>query len=263
MVPRASVIVATYNQPKSLRLVLAGLAAQTVRDFEVIVADDGSGRETAEVCRAAGVRHVWQENRGFRKAKIVNEAVRQSKGEALIFIDGDCIPRLDHVERHLKVLGPRKFAVGGYVDVKEPDARALTPESVAAGAHHPLIPASERARLMARHVQAKFYIAVRKRNRPKTYGANLSVGREVFYEVNGFDENYDGAGQEESDLRNRLILAGARPVSLWSSCWVFHLRGWLDPRTGDASPPRRKNREYYRRKLTSPRCDRGLVSDQR
>jgi glycosyltransferase involved in cell wall biosynthesis len=258
MAPRASVIVTTYEQPNALRLALAALAAQTVRDFEVIVADDGSSPAVREVALAAGAAHVWHERRGFRKPTIQNAAVRASRGEVLIFLDGDCIPRRDHVQRHLEVADPRTFAAGGYARLTEPQARALTPEAVAAGAHERMLPAGSRLRLLFRHAQSHVYRLVRHPHRPKCYGCNLSVGRAIFEEVNGFDENYNGAGQEESDLRNRLVLAGARAVSLWSRCWVFHLPPVLDPPRAPEDVARVRKATYYRRRLTSPRCERGL-----
>jgi hypothetical protein len=78
---RLSVIVSTYNQPAWLEKVLRGYAAQTHADFELLVADDGSGPETAEVLRRAAdrtalnLRHVWHEDRGYRRSVVLNRAI--------------------------------------------------------------------------------------------------------------------------------------------------------------------------------------------
>lgn len=255
---RAAVIVATFNQPNALRLCLSALAGQTERDFEVVVADDGSDGETAEVARASGARHVWQENRGFRKAAAVNAAVRQTVAERLIFTDGDCVPPRDFVRVHLEALAPRAFACGGYVNVREGDARALTPEAVKEGAHERLLSPRERARLAWVHKKNLVYIALGRKNKPKAYGANLSVSRDAFVEVNGFDESFEGVGGEDSDLRNRLVLAGATPNSVWDRAWVFHLPKALDPKRAATEAPRRKDRSKLDRGRREFRAERGL-----
>ena len=101
-----SVILSTYNQPRWLEKALWGYAAQRMRDFEVVVADDGSGPETADVIVRMqghnGLRlvHVWHEDRGFRKTEILNRAVIAARGDYLIFSDGDCIPHPEFVATH-------------------------------------------------------------------------------------------------------------------------------------------------------------------
>ncbi len=101
-----SVIVATYNRYDALDAVLRGLSKQTDRDFEVVVADDGSGPSTARVIGewqrhfADRLIHVWQPDEGFRLAEIRNRAVGKSAGDYLVFLDGDCIPLGDFVAPH-------------------------------------------------------------------------------------------------------------------------------------------------------------------
>lgn len=93
-----SLFLATYNMPRHLELVCAALLRQTTQKFEVIVCDDGSGDETRRVVQNFSkqapfrVVHVWQENQGFRKCKILNEGIRRSQGDVLVFLDGDTIP---------------------------------------------------------------------------------------------------------------------------------------------------------------------------
>jgi glycosyltransferase involved in cell wall biosynthesis len=94
-----SIIVATYNRPDALDAVLRSLSAQTDRDFEIIVADDGSGAETGRLVgtwvnrTSIAVKHVWHEDKGFRLAEIRNRAIRVSDGSYCIFLDGDCLAR--------------------------------------------------------------------------------------------------------------------------------------------------------------------------
>src|SRR6185503_8713928 len=87
------VVFTTYNRPRDLERVLAGYARQTHKDFEIVIADDGSGRETREcVARARDewqldVRHVWHEDLGFRKCRILNRAIVETSAEYLILTD--------------------------------------------------------------------------------------------------------------------------------------------------------------------------------
>ena len=89
MEPSASVILSTYNRPESLDLVLAGFYRQSVSDFEILVADDGSDDSTGAVVReyrqrgTLSIRHLWQEDRGFRKTRILNQAVREARSATL------------------------------------------------------------------------------------------------------------------------------------------------------------------------------------
>src|SRR4051812_16734345 len=116
-----SVVVSTYNWPEALTAVLDGLANQTDKNFEVIVADDGSDRRTADVIKAArvGPVHVWHEHRGFRLAQIRNQAILASKGEYVIFLDGDCIPRRNFVAMHRRLAEPGCAVQGDRILVRK------------------------------------------------------------------------------------------------------------------------------------------------
>ena len=105
---KVSVIITTYNAEDWLRKVLLGFSIQTETDFEIVIADDGSTSKTKEVIASLSSRftypiiHVWQEDEGFQKSRILNKAILKSNSEYLLFTDGDCIPRTDFVAVHLK-----------------------------------------------------------------------------------------------------------------------------------------------------------------
>ena len=253
--PDVSVILATYNRPNALERVLEGYQRQTASNFELIVADDGSAPPTRAVVERFGVRHVRQEDDGFRKSRILNAAFRESRGRILVFSDGDCVPPPDYVGRHRTACGPNTFCVGGYVPLSEAWSRAADPFAGDWLRGH-------RLRLTLTHLRNRIYIFLRKRHRPKVYGCNLSVDRDAFVAVNGFDENFDGFGKEDSDLRNRLLRHGARPVSLWNRCTVAHLHSSLDAtQPSRRGPSRRRARTYYRRPDVPARCANGLVKE--
>ena len=117
---KLSIIISTYNSEEWLRKVLLGYAAQTEKDFEIIIADDGSSDNTKQVVDffrdkfENEIQHIWHEDLGFRKCRILNLAVLASKTEYLLFTDGDCIPRKDFVAMHLKNKEEGYFLSGGY-----------------------------------------------------------------------------------------------------------------------------------------------------
>ena len=118
MNPSISILLATYNWPQALGLVLESLNAQTDKDFEVVIADDGSKAETTELITAFTqvanfpIKHLWQEDLGFRKSAILNQAITHARGDYLVFLDGDCITQPDFVARH-RALAQSGFLVTG------------------------------------------------------------------------------------------------------------------------------------------------------
>ena len=260
--PRTAVLVSTYNWPWALERVLVGLARQTVGDFEVVVGDDGSSAETAERIKdfrkAAPfpIEHVWQEDRGFRRAGILNAALRSTDAELLVFLDQDGIPAANLLELHRDAFAHNRLVVGGYIRLTREQSKSLTLGDVASGAFEPLMSRQRRSQLRARHRRNLLYIATRRKTRPKIMGLNFSVSRDLVERVNGFDEDYEGWGKEDSDLRTRMRLAGGGARCLWHQAFVYHLWHPID-----ASKPENRNRSRYL-DLTSgrrpTRCIRGL-----
>ena len=103
-----SLIIATYNWYQALELVLLSVSKQTILPDEIIIADDGSNKETKNLVEKyqkklrTPIKHVWQEDEGFRKTKILNKSFFQAKGEYIIQIDGDIIIHSKFIEDHLK-----------------------------------------------------------------------------------------------------------------------------------------------------------------
>jgi glycosyltransferase involved in cell wall biosynthesis len=264
-VPRVSVILSIFDQPNAFTFALIGYRRQEFRDFELVIADDGSDAETKGIVDAlkaeAGfpVKHVWQENKGYRRARIANEAVRASEGEIILLSDGDCIPHRDFVGAHARACGPGKFCTGGYVRLGPDYCRTMTAQNVAAGEYESQMTPSDASRFRWQHLRNHINLLFGKTKSPKVYGCNISVGRDAYYAVNGYDENFDGFGKEDSDLRNRLRRHGAKPVSLWGKAWVYHVDDAIDPKIRQRRIPRIKNLEYYQRADIPVACENGLV----
>ena len=105
--PKATLIISFYNNFPFLKLVLGGLERQTVKDFEIIIADDGSNEECKRKIMeydknsALNIKHQWHKDEGWQKNRILNQAIVASKANYLVFIDGDCIPHRAFIEEHI------------------------------------------------------------------------------------------------------------------------------------------------------------------
>ncbi len=241
MEPSASVILSTYNRPESLDLVLAGFYRQSVSDFEILVADDGSEDSTGAVVReyrqrgTLSIRHLWQEDRGFRKTRILNQAVREARSGYLIFCDGDCLPHRHYVRGHLWSREDRRFLFGHAVFLGPEATGELRREEVEAGRFDPgpfgIRLAGFRSRasktyngiylgtgVLSRSVHRLFHWQGR-----RARGRNLSMFREDLIAVNGWNQDYQRPGREDDDLVIRLYRNGVRGKSLRFSAVAYHL----------------------------------------
>ena len=227
-VPRVSVLLSTYNHPDLLARSLLGFALQSTRDFEVVVADDGSGPETRNVVESFAadfpvrLLHVWQPDAGFHKSRAVNRATLQSRGSYLLFSDGDCVPAPTLIAEHLAVARPGHYVVGGFIRLSEQQSATLGDDDVRAGNLERFVTPVQWLDLYLTHLKSLAYIAVNKSRKPKIYGLNFSLHRDDFFRVNGYDETYHNSAKEDSDLRNRMQVAGLRAISLWHRPGVFH-----------------------------------------
>ena len=230
-----SVIVTTYNREDALDAVLGALARQSDRDFEVIVADDGSRKATADLVEAWNCKlgrplaHVWHEDRGFRAAEIRNRATLAARGAYCIFLDGDCLPRPDFVASHRRLAEPGWFVTGNRILLSgELTAQVLrdklTPELW--GLASLLV---QRARGGINRLAALLHLPLGplRRLRQKEWrgarSANLAVWRSDLDRVDGFDADYSGWGKEDSDIIVRLLCAGVRRKDGVFATGVLHL----------------------------------------
>ncbi|OWW18984.1 glycosyltransferase family 2 protein [Noviherbaspirillum denitrificans] len=266
-----SVIVTTYNRPDALAAVVRALLDQTDPNFEVIIADDGSGQPTRDALaafrnapRTSGMKrlvHAWQPDDGFRASAARNLGVHASKGEYLVFLDGDCVPRPDFIARH-RLLAEQGFMVSGSrVLMSEP----FTKDVLAANApiHKQGLAYWLRQRLAGNtnkvvpllyfpNTGMRHYRAV-KWNRIKS--CNLAIWRKDYEAVDGFDESFVGWGHEDADVVLRLARLGIRRKGGAFSTEVFHL--WHRENTRATESQNRKRVED-RMKTGVTRADTGL-----
>jgi FkbM family methyltransferase len=229
-----SVIMTTYNRDDALDAALRALSGQSDRNFEIIVAEDGSRPETARVVERwasrlpVPVKHVRQEHDGFRGGEIRNRGIRASAGSYCIFLDGDCLPRADFVAAHRALAQPGFFVTGnrillsreftsaalaGRTAVEDLSLGALIRERWRGGVNR-LLPALRLPLGPLRKLP---------RGWRGVQSCNLAVAREDLDRIDGFDAAYTGWGREDSDLVVRLQHAGVRRKDGRFATGVLHL----------------------------------------
>lgn len=230
-----SVVITTYNRSDALLAVLEGLSRQTDRNFEVIVADDGS-REAhrrqiidSSVAKALRAIHVWHPDVGFTASRIRNRGVAASGGKYLVFMDGDCVPEVDFIARH-KALAQPGFFVNGSRVLLSP---ALTQRVVTRGERicgrswmywlrQRLLGHASKLTHLLRLPDAPWRLQ-RDFSWKGIRSCNMGVWKTDFERVDGFDESFVGWGHEDADLVLRLHHSGVARKNGFCATEVFHL----------------------------------------
>jgi glycosyltransferase involved in cell wall biosynthesis len=231
--PALSLLIAVYQRDDFLERVFESLLNQTFDDFEIVVADDGSGPPVARVIeRFAGrfrhpVRHEWHPDEGFRKTIIVNAAVTKSTADYLVFIDGDCLLHHRFLERHWARRRSSQVLSGRRVMFD----RALTERVSIEDVRSKRI---ERVKYWWNHAGKidrwngfflPFLHALRNLGRSdyQILGSNFSVHKEDFYSVNGYDERIVGRGLEDNNLWRRFVNSGIAVRTITREALQYHL----------------------------------------
>ena len=124
--PRVSVVIPTLNRLSLLREAVASVEAQTWRDYEIIVVDDGSSDGTAEWLRSqTGVRRVIQERGGVARAR--NAGIHVARGELIAFLDSDDLWEPKKLERQIAHLDAHPQCGLLATEVTAFDERGLLP----------------------------------------------------------------------------------------------------------------------------------------
>ena len=232
---KLAVIVTTYNRPGALAAVLEGYCAQRGAAFELLVADDGSSDDTRELVEAYAkrtpfaLRHVWQEDRGFRAGAARNRALAQTRADYVIFTDGDCVPPASFVSTHTALAEAGCFLAGNRLLLSEAFTRRVLDARLPVHRWSALhwLGAWLRRDVNRALPLVQLPDAAWRRRRPMRWEGvktcNFSAWRSDLVRANGFDERYAGWGLEDSDLVVRLLHAGVRHKSARFAAPVFHL----------------------------------------
>lgn len=222
---KISLIVTTYERPDALAVVLRSIARQSLPPFEVIVADDGSGPETAEVVRDAAKRtdaivHVWSGHDGFRAARMRNLALGKAGGDYIVSIDGDILLHRHFLADHAAVAERNHFVFGGRA-LLMPEA---TQKALDADEYWPF-PWS--AHVRKRHHLLRSRLLSRLFRGPNRFhyvkSCNMAFWRDDAFKVNGFNEDFIGWGAEDNEFAERLANGGVIGKALLYGALCCHL----------------------------------------
>jgi len=224
---KTALLLTTYNWPKALQLLLDSVARLDPLPDELLIADDGSGNETKAVIDGfiardiLPVNHVWQEDTGFRRSAILNKTIASCNSDYIIQTDGDCILHSKFIADHIRHRGSNRYLHGSRVNFKkEMTAKILSEGKVYASFFNTGI----KKRMRALHLPI---IAAANKEEDflssKVRGCNLSYWRKDFIKVNGYNEDIEGWGREDSELILRFLNNGIKGKRLKFAAIIFHL----------------------------------------
>jgi len=223
----STLIVTTYEWSEALDLTLKSIARQSVPPDEVIVADDGSGPETARIVErwkgkvAAPLVHLWQPHEGFRLARSRNRAITAAQGEYLIIVDGDMVLHSHFIADHLSAARRGSFIQG---------VRLLTgADTVARMLRDGCIDLSffshdiRRRRHAVRSLALSRLLFWRRVGQSAIRGCNQAYWKSDLLSVNGFNEAFVGWGREDNEIAARLYNIDVRRRNLKFQALAIHL----------------------------------------
>jgi glycosyltransferase involved in cell wall biosynthesis len=224
---RLAVVMTTYETPSALDRVLAGYALQSRRPEAVVVADDGSGASTRQVVQAWAdrklfeVHHVWQENAGYRRSRILNLGIAAVQADYVVLTDGDCLPHRDFVADHAQLAEPGFWVQGKRAQIRQAHADEARPEDAEA------MGLLRRGWLWRSVYGVRWPVPLVWRQtgalRERALGSNMGLWREDLVAVNGFNEAFVGWGSEDRELSVRLHRLGRRKKFVIGRALQFHL----------------------------------------
>jgi len=231
---KTALLISTYNWTQALELVLKSLEEQTVLPDEVLIADDGSSDETRQLIDSfiakdlCKVIHVWHEDKGFRKAVILNKAVAKSGCDYIIQIDGDCIMHPEFIADHKKNMLQNTYLYGTRATITK-DALPRIFNEKQTKYHYFSKDIKKRSRTLHSPLLSMMY-RPHKGFSSNFRGCNVSFWRQDFLDINGYNENFEGWGREDSDLVIRLGNKGVMARRLRYAAIVYHIYHPENPR---------------------------------
>lgn len=239
-----SVIVSTYNAEEWLEKVLIGYSVQTYKNFELIIADDGSRATTKELIdRYAAnypvpVRHLWHEDLGYRRQELLNVAIIAASHDYIIMTDGDCIPRKDFVEIHAKYAEKGRFLSGGYCKLSMKTSKCISESDILSGKCFNVKWLQSIDKLGFSNVLKlgspsflRTVLDIISPTTPSFNNCNSSGYKEDMIAVNGYDERMKYGGPDR-EFGERLENFGVKGKQIRHKAIVLHLdhsRGYKTP----------------------------------
>ncbi len=236
--PSCTVILTSYNNFSSLWLTLLGYEAQTYNQFDIIVSDDGSDANAWEKIKRKAlnldlrINFITQEDNGYQRSKVLNNAIFLSSSEYLIMSDADVVPSPDFVHNHLKLSKPNQFLSGGshvnipiniWPDLIDIDIKKGCLFDIEWLKSNGILDKKMFNRLKPRSKLSTIFANFITRRKNAFVGNNSSAWKEDLIKVNGFDESFVYHGSEDRDVGVRLANAKIQGIRHTYSLKCVHL----------------------------------------
>ena len=207
-----SLIITTYNRPDALLLVLKSVECQSEVPNEVIIADDGSNVQTKKLVddfniqSSLNIIHSFQKDKGFRAARSRNKAISKATSEYIVLIDGDMILHCNFIYDHKKNAHNGYFIQGGRVLLSQKMSnQALKSQKITVNM------LSKGLKNRKNVIHSNFLSRLFSREKNYLRGlktCNVSFFRKDCISINGFNNNFEGWGKEDSEFFVRLMNKG-------------------------------------------------------
>jgi hypothetical protein len=224
---KTALLISTYNWEKALDLIFESILIQTKMPDEILIADDGSKNITKELIDEftskikIPVKHFWQEDIGFRKSRILNIAVAKSNSDYIIQIDGDCILNKNFINDHVSHASKKTYLYGSRVNILPKYVNAIFDLKKIFFTIF-----SKEVKNKTRTLHFPFLSRIYKKHdgiSKKFRGCNVSYWRSDFLAINGYNEDFEGWGREDSDLAIRMSNFGVKAKRLRYVGIVYHI----------------------------------------
>ncbi|MDB6054778.1 MAG: glycosyl transferase family 2 [Verrucomicrobiales bacterium] len=226
-----TLIVNTFNQPEYLSKVLKGIGNQSLKPDEVLLADDGSAKPTRELFaewsreNSYACKHIWQENKGFRRSRILNQAIAQSSSNYIVFLDGDTIPHPQFISDHQLVARKNYFVQGHRALIKEGAEQWFGVGNFQDDRKKAFF--SGKLKGLKHAYRWPMAMTRVKRDLRGIRGCNLGIWRDDLIRTNGYNEEFVGWGREDSELAVRLMNNNVPRLDVRGRALCYHL--WHPP----------------------------------
>lgn len=222
-----ALLISTYNWPEALELVLASVVRQSRMPDEIIIADDGSKEETRQLIEKfktsfnLPIKHIWHEDKGFRKSLILNKSVKNIDSEYIIEIDGDIIIHPKFIEDHLKAAQPGYFVQGSRAMITEEKSKEILASK---DINFSIFSSGLYSRFNALRFPFLSGIFVLDPSNPfHIKGCNLAFWKKDYIAVNGYYNSFEGWGGEDYEFGARLLHSGIKRKRLKMAALAFHI----------------------------------------
>jgi len=194
---------------------------------EIVIADDGSGEDTKLLIEkfrlqsGIPVKHIWHEDKGFRKSLILNKAVKNISSSYIIEIDGDIIIDQHFVADHLKAAREGYFVQGSRAMItKEKSLEILETKET----QFSVFSSGLYSRFNALRIPFLSGIFILDPSNPfHIKGCNLAFWKKDYIAINGYFNGFEGWGGEDYEFAARLLHSGIKRRRLKMAALAYHI----------------------------------------